>query len=256
MALVIDQFIVRTDNFAVLIHDEASGETASIDAPDAGAILSRLKNLGWRLSHILVTHHHGDHTAGNLALEQAFGCTIVAPAAEADRIPGVDREVREGDRVGFCGVEAEVIATPGHTAGHVSYHVPGERLAFVGDTLFSLGCGRLFEGDAETMWASLKKLAALPRETSVYCGHEYTAANGAFALTIEPNNLDLQARVEEVRKLRAANLPTLPTTIGQELSTNPFLRADKPRLRKAIGMTEMEPAAVFAEIRARKDRFG
>lgn len=255
MALVIDQFICRTDNFAVLLHDEASGETAAIDAPDGDAILARLRERGWRLNHILTTHHHGDHVAGNLVLKQAFGCTITGPAAEAGRIPGIDRGVGEGDRVGFCGVEAEVIDTPGHTNGHVSFHVASEKLAFVGDTLFSLGCGRLLEGDGPTMWTSLKKLAALPRETQVYCGHEYTAANGAFALTIEPNNLDLQARVEEVRKLRAAGLPALPTTIGQELSTNPFLRADKPRLRRAIGMTDVEPAAVFAEIRLRKDRF-
>ncbi len=255
MPIEIDQSICRSDNFAVLVHDPQTGATASIDAPDASAVEARLAARGWRLSHILTTHHHGDHTEGNLALKSAHGCTIIGPAAEADRIPGIDVQVREGDRFEVGAMLVEVIETPGHTNGHITFWMPDELTAFVGDTLFSLGCGRLLEGDAPTMWSSLSKLAALPRDTRIYCGHEYTADNARFALTIEPNNLDLEARAAEVRELRQAGQAALPTTIAQELATNPFLRADKPRLRKALGMEAVPPEEVFAEIRARKDRF-
>ncbi len=255
MPLIVAPFICRSDNYGVLVHDESSGETAAIDAPDARAIHQRLAERGWSLDFIFVTHHHGDHVAGNLALKEAFGCTIIGPAKEAGDIPGIDRTVAGGDVVELGHARFEVIETPGHTAGHIAYWCKEEALAFVGDTLFSLGCGRLFEGTAETMWQSLTKLAQLPRETSIYCGHEYTEANARFALTIEPNNLDLEARAEEVSRLRAAGQMTLPTTIGQELATNPFLRADRRRLRTAIGMKDAPAEEVFAELRRRKDAF-
>ncbi len=255
MPLLIDQFICRTDNFAVLVRDEATGFTASVDAPDGAAIQRRLSELGWKLDLILCTHSHGDHTAGNLSLKAATGCTIVGPAAEASRIPGIDRTVSEGDVVTIGSAIFDVLDTPGHTDGHIAYWSAGEEVAFVGDTLFSLGCGRIQPGAAAAMWTSLSKLAALPRDTSFYCGHEYTEANGRFAVTIEPNNLDLEARIAEVAQLRAAGKPTLPSTIGVERATNPFLRAASRRRRRATGMEQAEPAEVFAELRRRKDAF-
>jgi hydroxyacylglutathione hydrolase len=255
MSLVVEPFICRSDNYGVLVRDEASGETAAIDAPDAEAIRQHLAARGWKLDFIFVTHHHGDHVAGNLALKQETGCTIIGPAKEAGAIPGIDRTVVEGDEVKLGAYSFEVIETPGHTAGHIAYWCKEEGIVFVGDTLFSLGCGRLFEGSPATMWQSLAKLAQLPRETEVYCGHEYTEANARFALTIEPNNLDLEARAEEVRRLREKGAMTLPTTIGQELATNPFLRADRRRVKAAVGLPEAPAAEVFAEIRRRKDAF-
>lgn len=255
MRYEIDAFICRSDNYGVLLHDREEGVTAAIDAPDGDAIAERLAARGWSLDLILTTHRHGDHVAGNLALKEASGCRIVGPAKEAAAIPGIDEAVEEGGEVAVGGGRFRVIETPGHTSGHIAYWCETESLAFVGDTLFSLGCGRLFEEPPAVMWRSLEKLAALPRETAVYCGHEYTAENGRFALTIEPNNLDLQARVAEVKALREADRMTLPTTIGQELATNPFLRADKRRLRQAIDMTSADPAEVFAELRRRKDTF-
>lgn len=255
MAAEIEQFICRSDNFGVLIHDPKTGVTASIDAPDAAAIQDALKRRGWELTHILTTHHHADHTEGNLALKESFGTFIIGPAAEAAKIPGIEGEVREGEAFELGSLMVHVIDTPGHTLGHISYYFPQENIAFTGDTLFSLGCGRVFEGTMAVMWDSLKKLRTLPRETVIYCGHEYTEANARFALTIEPNNLDLVARAQEVRALRADGKPTLPTTIGAEITTNPFLRADRPRLRAAIDMRRVDPAEVFAAVRLRKDAF-
>ncbi len=255
MAAEIEQFICRSDNFGVLLHDPATGKTASIDAPDAGAIRDALQRRGWTLTHILTTHHHADHTEGNLALKDAFGAFIIGPAAEAEKVPGIDGEVREGEAFELGTLMVYVLDTPGHTLGHISYYLPQEKIAFTGDTLFSLGCGRVFEGTMAGMWESLKKLRSLPRDTVVYCGHEYTEANARFALTIEPNNLDLVARAEEVRALRADGKPTLPTTIGAEITTNPFLRADRPRLRASLDMRKADPAEVFAAIRSRKDAF-
>jgi len=255
MALIIEQFFCRSDNYGVLIHDPDAGLTASIDAPEEKPIRDALAAKGWRLDRILTTHHHGDHVQANLPLKTTYGCTIVGPAGEADRIPGIDELVKGGDTFTFGGFAVHVIDTPGHTLGHISYWLPSAGVAFVADTLFALGCGRVFEGTPEMMWDSLLKLRALPDETRIYCGHEYTEANARFALTIEPDNADLVARAEEVKRLRAAGKPTLPTTIALEKATNPFLRADTPGMGARLGMADAMPAAVFAEIRRRKDNF-
>lgn len=253
--LEIYQFPTRSDNYGVLIHDPETGATAAIDAPQADLILAALSDKKWTLSDIFITHHHGDHTAGINALKKRTGCTVYGPAREAGLIPGLDVEVREGDEVTVGGAKGRVIDTPGHTRGHVSYHFPDDGAVFVGDTLFSVGCGRLLEGDAPTMWTSLSKLATLPADTEVYCGHEYTGANCRFALTIEPDNTALQARAAEVAQNDAEGAPSLPTTIGQELATNPFLRVSSPEIQARLGMEGRPLDEVFGEVRARKDRF-
>jgi hydroxyacylglutathione hydrolase len=253
--LEIYQFPSRSDNYGVLIHDAETGATAAIDAPEAEPLLEALQEKGWTLTDILVTHHHADHTAGIGPLKKKTGCTVTGPAREAGSIPGLDVEVKEGDTVAVGGVKAKVIETPGHTRGHVSYYFPEDGAVFVGDTLFSVGCGKLLEGDAPTMWASLSKLATLPPDTDVYCGHEYTGANCRFALTIEPENEALQARAAEVAANDARGAPSLPTTIGQELATNPFLRAGSPAIQHRLGLEGKPLDAVFGEVRRRKDRF-
>lgn len=255
MALVIEQFMCRSDNFGVLIHDSGSGLTAAIDAPEVAPIKAKLAEKGWKLDWIIVTHHHEDHVEGILPLKQEYGCTVIGPAGEAATIPGIDRTVSEGDVLDFGGTRIEVLETPGHTLGHVSYVLPGEKVAFVADTLFSLGCGRVIEGTPAMLWDSLEKLIALPDDTSIYCGHEYTEANAKFALTIEPGNADLVARAAEVAKLRAEGKATLPVTMALEKRTNPFLRPAEPAIRKLLGMEDATDAEVFAEIRGRKDRF-
>lgn len=251
--LEIDLFACRSDNFGVLLHDPASGATASIDAPEEKSILDALARRGWTLSHIFTTHHHNDHVEANLALKERFGVTIVGSARET--IPGIDRKVDGGDSFEFTGRRVEVIATPGHTLGHVCFHLPEEKLLFAADTLFALGCGRLFEGTPAQMWESLCKLALLPDETTVYFGHEYTLSNARFAKTVDPDNAALASRVAEIEVLRAAGAFTAPTTIGLERATNPFLRAADPAIRRHLGMATASDAAVFAEIRGRKDRF-
>lgn len=252
--LDIDQFICRSDNYAVLIRDEEANVTASIDAPDADAILKRLNDNGWQLTHLLITHHHADHTGGNLALKEATGCKIIGPKAEAERIPGIDEIVGEGDTFDFGAFEVRVLETPGHTVGHIAYWIPDARVAFVGDTLFAMGSGRIFEGNAELMWESLEKIAKLPPDTEIYCGHEYTLANAKFALTIEPDNQALQNRVKQVEDLRAANQPTLPTRVDLELETNPFLRPQVSAIRERLGMPFAPDWKVFGEIRERKNK--
>ena len=250
------QFPCLKDNYGALIHDSGSGRTAAIDAPDGEAVIAAAKAQGWRLTDLLVTHHHADHTQGIAAVRQAFpGLRVVGPAKEAARIEGLDLQAGEGDYVEIGALAARIIETPGHTAGQIAYVFDEDEIAFTGDTLFSLGCGRVFETPLAVMWHSLGKLAALPGETQVYCGHEYTEANARFALTIEPGNVDLVARVEAVRALRAQGRPTLPTTIALELATNPFLRAEVPAVQEAVGLAGADPAQVFAEIRRRKDNF-
>jgi hydroxyacylglutathione hydrolase len=248
-------FLCLKDNYGVLVHDTESGATASIDAPEAAPIEAALKATGWKLTDILVTHHHADHTGGILALKEKYKCRVVAPSAEAETIPAVDQTVREGDKVTVGKLSANVIETPGHTNGHISYWFHADKLAFVGDTLFSIGCGRVIEGTPGMMWRSLVKLRDLPNDTEIYCGHEYTAANIRFARTIEPDNAALATREAEVNKQIAAGEPTIPVTIGDEKQANPFLRADVPDVAAGIGMAGKGAAQVFAEIRARKNKF-
>lgn len=252
--LQIHQFPCLSDNFGVLIHDAEAGLTASIDAPDAKAVAAALKEKGWKLTHILTTHHHGDHTAGNAALKAETSCTIIGPRAEAAKVPDIDRQVGEGDTFAFGSHEVQVLDTPGHTAGHITYVIPSAKVAFAGDTLFAIGCGRVIEGNAQMMWQSLKKLMALPKDTVVYCGHEYTQANARFALTIEPDNAALVKRAKEVDGLRAAGKATLPTSIGLELETNPFLRPHVQAVQKRLGMEGRPDWEIFGEIRERKNR--
>jgi hydroxyacylglutathione hydrolase len=243
------------DNFGVLIHDPETGATASIDAPEAGPVEAALAATGWKLSDILVTHHHGDHTGGIVALKQHHHCRITAPKAEAARIPAVDATVAEGDDVKIGALKVRVLETPGHTSGHVSYWLPEDEIAFVGDTLFSIGCGRVIEGTPEMMWGSLLKLRALPDATRIYCGHEYTAANIRFAKTIEPDNKELAAREQQVAKLLADGKATIPSLLGAEKKENVFLRADNPNVASAVGLAGRTAAEVFAEVRARKNKF-
>jgi len=250
----IHQFCCLENNLGILIHDIDSEMTIAIDTPSAEEIDKVLKAKGWNLTHILTTHHHWDHIDGHLALKEAYGCEIVGAYIDRERIPGIDRFVVGDDIFQINGFEVRVIATPGHTLGHVAYWLPDIKTVFVGDTLFSMGCGRLFEGDADTMWSSLKKLRDLPRNTSVYCAHEYTLSNAHFALTVDPDNPLLKKRVAEVEKLRAEGKPTLPTSIGQERDTNPFLRVDDPGIRQQLKMPNCTPEKVFAEIRTLKDQ--
>lgn len=252
---IIEQFICRSDNYGVLIHDPQSGLTASIDAPDEAAIRAHLDKKGWRLDHIFTTHHHGDHVEGNEALKAAFGCTITGPAAEAGKIPGIDTEVRGGQAFSFGEYDVRVIDTPGHTLGHISYWLPGAGIAFTADTLFAMGCGRVFEGTPPMMYESLERLRAMPDETVIYCGHEYTETNARFAVTVDPDNAALASRYEEVKRLRAAGEMTLPTTIALEKATNPYFRVDDAGIRRTLGMESAAPVDVFAEIRKRKDNF-
>ncbi len=253
-ALQAHQFPCRSDNFGLLLRYGADGAAVSIDAPDAGAVRKALVETGWRLTHLLITHHHADHVEGNLEIKAETGCTIIGPKREAAKIPGIDSVVGGGERFQLGVHSVEVLDTPGHTLGHISYWFPEAKIACVADTLFSLGCGRILEGDPEMMWASLQKLMALPPETTFYCGHEYTQANAKFALTIEPGNAALVARAAEVDRLRAAGKPTLPSTIGAELTFNPFLRPGSREIRQRLGMAEAPDWQVFAEIRERKNR--
>jgi hydroxyacylglutathione hydrolase len=255
MTLQIDQFMCRSDNFGVLVHDAQSGETALIDAPEEQAILAAVERTGWTPTVILTTHHHIDHVEANLALKDRFGLRIIGPEGEKDKIPGIDETVGDGSVFRFGGEDVRVILTGGHTLGHVSFHFPASKVAFTADTLFALGCGRIFEGTPKMMYESLQKLAALPAETTVYCGHEYTETNARFALTVDPTNPALKARAALIGKLRADGKPTLPTTIGEELATNPYLRPHDPAIRRGLGMETATDQAVFTEIRKRKDNF-
>jgi hydroxyacylglutathione hydrolase len=249
-ALEIHQFIAGHDNYCVLLHDPETGATASIDAPDGALIAGELAAKGWALTHILVTHHHGDHTVGILELKRATACKVIGPAAESHRIPGLDATVREGDTVPFAHHTFSVLETPGHTLGHIAYHEPEAHLAFVGDTLFTMGCGRVIEGDYPMMWDSLEKLSRLPEQTLLFCGHNYTAANARFALTIEPGNIELQQRARRAN----AGEAMVPSTIAEELATNPFLRAGNATSRQALGLPSEPAWKVFGEVRDRKNR--
>jgi hydroxyacylglutathione hydrolase len=254
-ALEILQIPVLSDNYVYLLHDAASGMTAVVDPAVAEPVLAALAERGWTLTHILNTHHHGDHTGGNLALKQATGCTIVGNRADAARLPGLTVAVGEGDSVAVGTATAQVLEVSGHTVGHIAYWFPESQALFCGDTLFALGCGRMFEGDPQTFWASLSKLRGLPDATRVYCAHEYTLSNWRFAASVDPDNAALQTRGETIRDLRDRGLPTVPSMLGEEKATNPFLRADDAVLAARLGLAGQPPAEVFAEIRRRKDSF-
>tara|TARA_B100001093_G_scaffold515307_1_gene591358 strand:+ start:695 stop:1447 length:753 start_codon:yes stop_codon:yes gene_type:complete len=247
----IHQFSYGSDNYGVLLHDPQTAATALVDAGDVQAALAALKETGWSLSQIWLTHHHGDHVAGTAAIVEATGASVIGPL----QISHVTDAVNDGASFNFGGTAVTVIATPGHTLDMLNYHIAAENLLFTGDTLFAMGCGRLFEGDAATMWDSLSRLMMLPDETIIYCGHEYTAVNADFALSVDPGNEALQRRASAVRNLRAIDRPTIPTMMALERLTNPFLRAADPSIRQHLGMTDANDIAVFAEIRRLKDIF-
>ncbi|NVJ97005.1 MAG: hydroxyacylglutathione hydrolase [Alphaproteobacteria bacterium] len=253
--LEIVQIPVLSDNYLYLIHDPVSEETAVVDPAVEDAVVAALESRGWQLTHIFNTHHHWDHTGANLALKERYQTTIVGPSADRDRIPGIDIAVGEGDKAYLGDVAANVFDVPGHTRGHIAYHFVDDRALFCGDTLFAMGCGRLFEGTPDQMWQSLSKLLALPDETDVYCAHEYTLSNGKFALSVEPENLALVARMAEVEAARKRGEPTVPSKLGLEKATNPFLRPMSDEIQETLGMLGAPWPKVFGEIRTRKDNF-
>jgi len=244
-----------TDNYLWLAREPKSGLVAVVDPAEAEPIETALAALGWTLTHILNTHHHKDHVGGNLALKAKWNATVVGPAADAARIPGIDIDVGDGETFRLGEESAEVFDVPGHTRGHIAYWFPDSDALFCGDTLFALGCGRLFEGTPAQMWASLGKFDAMPDETRVFCAHEYTQANARFALTVDGGNATLVARAHAIDEARAQGRATVPSTLGEERATNPFLRADDDELAKNVGLDARDPIAVFAEIRQRKDHF-
>jgi hydroxyacylglutathione hydrolase len=253
--LEIHQIPVLRDNYVYLVREAESKACAAVDPSVAEPVLAALDRLGWRLTHILNTHHHHDHVGGNLEIKRATGCAIVGNGNDARRIPGIDIQVHDGDTFRLGAQKATVIDVSGHTIGHIAYWFGESKALFCGDTLFALGCGRLFEGTPGQMWSSLCKLRALPEDTKVYCGHEYTKSNADFALTVEPENSVLKRRADTVAALRAQGLPTVPSTIGEERATNPFLRADNTAFRQAAGLAGLDEVATFAAIRRRKDTF-
>ncbi|MEJ6705398.1 MAG: hydroxyacylglutathione hydrolase [Pseudomonadales bacterium] len=253
--LQVHQIPCLSDNYGYLIHDDDSGMTATIDTPEVAPINEALKQKGWRLTHILNTHHHFDHAGGNLELKEQWDCTIIGSGPDADRIPGIDTKVDDGDEFLFGDHSVKVFDVSGHTIGHIAFHFADSDILFSGDALFSLGCGRLFEGTPAQMWQSLSKLIKLPDSTIVYCAHEYTQANAAFALSVEPENEALQARSKEIDELRASGKPTVPSLLGLEKATNPFLRPTSPDLQRNLGLQGADLTEVFAETRRRKDNF-
>ena len=253
--LEVHQIPCLSDNYGYLIHDPESGVTATIDTPEVAPINAALEEKGWQLTHILNTHHHFDHAGGNIELKEKWGCTIVGARDDAERIPGIDVHVGDGDTYQFGDHEVQVFDVSGHTIGHIAYFFPNADKLFCGDALFALGCGRLFEGTPAQMWTSLQKLAALPDTTGVYCAHEYTQANAAFALSVEPQNEELQKRSKDIDTLRSNNVPTVPSTIGLEKATNPFLRPMSIDLQSNLDMVGADLVDVFAETRKRKDSF-
>lgn len=253
--LQIEPVACLRDNYAWLAYDRDDGVCAIVDPSEAEPVKRALAERNLRLTHILNTHHHMDHVGGNLALKEEFAATIVGPGKDRARIPGIDVGVVEGDSYRLGSHGAKILEIPAHTRGHIAFWFKDDAAVFTGDTLFAMGCGRLFEGDPPTMWASLSKLMTLPGATRIYCGHEYTEANGRFALTVEPGNPDLNERMAQVRAVRAQGQPTLPSTLALEKKTNPFLRADSSEIRRSLGLQGASEVEVFAETRRRKDSF-
>jgi hydroxyacylglutathione hydrolase len=244
-----------SDNYAYLLRDEATGEVAVVDVPESAPILAALDARGWTPGQVLITHHHGDHIDGVPALVAATGAKVTGAAADAHRLPPLDHQVRGGDRVQIGATSGEVIEVYGHTIGHVAFHFPGAKAAFTADSLMTMGCGRIFEGTPLQMWDTLARLAALPEETQIYTGHEYTQANARFAVTVDAANAALTARVADIAALRAADRPTVPSTLALEKATNPFLRATDPGVKAGLGLAGAPDAEVFARIRSLKDNF-
>ena len=251
--LEIYQFPCLSDNYGYLVHDSANNLTATIDTPEVAPINAALAAKGWSLTHIMNTHHHYDHAGGNIELKEQWGCTIVGSKSDAKRIPGIDVEVADGGTYDFGGHTAKVFDVSGHTQGHIAFYFEQDAILFSGDALFALGCGRLFEGTPAQMWESLQKLLVLPDDTTVYCAHEYTAANAKFALHADPDNAELALYAARIEEKRARGEPTVPTLLSRELATNPFLRADDADLRDRWGGSS--PADTFAALRAAKDSF-
>ena len=244
-----------SDNYAYLLHDAGTGATAVVDVPDAAPIEAALQDRGWQLTDILITHHHWDHVDGVETLRKATGARVVGAAADAHRLPPLDLAVAEGDTVTVGGETGTVIDVSGHSLGHIAYYFPGSRAVFTADSLMALGCGRLFEGTPGQMFDSLSKLVALPADTLICSGHEYTLSNAKFAQTIDPDNPDLISRIEQVQKAREQGKATVPSLLSEELATNPFLRCHDPAIKASVGMIDAQPSAVFAEVRKRKDNF-
>ena len=255
MTLQIRTIPCLSDNYAYLAHDPDTGQTAAVDVPEAGPLLAALESEGWTLSHVILTHHHYDHIDGLADLLAAAPAKVIGAAADAHRLPALDMAVSEGDTISIGSQNGRVIDVSGHTLGHIAIHFPDSAAVFTADSLMALGCGRVFEGTKPQMWESLKKLAALPAETTVYSGHEYTQSNAKFALTVDPSNAALISRSAAVDAARAKGEPTVPSTLAEELATNPFLRANDPDIQAHLGMAGADPAEVFAEIRTRKDCF-
>lgn len=249
------QFTYGSDNYGVLVHDKDTKQTACIDAGDAQAALDALNVQGWSLSHLLITHHHADHTAGLGDIKEATKCQVIGPKPVSKPIAGIDLHVGQGDQFEFADRQVSVLHTPGHTTDMINFHFSDDELVFTGDTLFSMGCGRLFEGDAGMMLKSINKLKALPGSTMVYCAHEYTETNARFAVAVDPDNSILQQRSEQVSELRAAGQATVPTLLSLELQTNPFLRVSDAGIRKTLNMVDASDEAVFAELRDRRNQY-
>lgn len=243
------------DNIGVLVHDPATGACAAIDAPEEGPILAALETTGWRLSDILVTHRHADHVQGIEPLKRRFGARVVAPAKAGAQVPLVDAMVAEGDTVRVGELTAQVWETPGHCFDHIAYWLSADRALFAGDTLFTMGCGRVMESTYAEMWASLSRLATLPAEARVYCGHDYTLSNARFALAADPDNPEVRRRAREAEAAKAVGRLMVPSTLAEEKATNPFLRAGDPALARSVGMEGAEPVAVFQALREWKNRF-